>query len=149
MPTLPDVKKGHGWSTDPVDKGGQEEPDLNDEYDLYFDEYEADPAVHHQELGEDGERVTVVSEPVGELQDSVLHLVQDEQTISELHSYVMPPDEYYEELAKKWALWWPKADPALLEHLMSVLIAFDTATCFAMSFGIAKFALAQCQAKLV
>ena len=78
-----------------------------------------------------------------------MHLVQDEQTINELHSYVMPPDEYYDELAKKWAVWWPKADPALLEHLMSVLIAFDTATCFSMSFGIAKFALAQCQAKLV
>ena len=33
--------------------------------------------------------------------------------------------------------------------MMSVLIAFDTATAFAMSFGIAKFALAQEEAKLV
>ena len=32
---------------------------------------------------------------------------------------------------------------------MSVLISFDTATCFAMSFGIPKFALAQVEAKLV
>ena len=33
--------------------------------------------------------------------------------------------------------------------MMSVLIAFDTATVFAMSFGISKFALAQMEAKLV
>jgi hypothetical protein len=32
---------------------------------------------------------------------------------------------------------------------MSLNIAFDTATAFAMSFGIAKFALAQVEAKLV
>ena len=32
---------------------------------------------------------------------------------------------------------------------MSVLIAFDTATAFAMSFGIAKFSLAQLEANLV
>ena len=32
---------------------------------------------------------------------------------------------------------------------MSVLIAFDTATAFAMSFGTAEFALAQTEAKLV
>ena len=32
---------------------------------------------------------------------------------------------------------------------MSVLIASDTATAFAMSFGIAKFSLAQLEAKLV
>ena len=50
---------------------------------------------------------------------------------------------------QKWVEWWPDADPDLVEHLMSVLIAFDTATAFAMSFGIAKFALAQEEAKLV
>ena len=60
-----------------------------------------------------------------------------------------PPDEYSEKLADIWVEWWPKADLKLLDHLMSVLIAFDTATAFAMSFGIAKFALAQIQAKLV
>eukprot|EP00973_Karenia_brevis_P074204 10311506-Karenia_brevis.AAC.1 len=48
-----------------------------------------------------------------------------------------------------WREWWPKADPLLLEHMMPVLIAFDTATAFAMSFGITKFALAQVEAKLV
>ena len=48
-----------------------------------------------------------------------------------------------------WRGWWPKANPKLLTHMMSVLIAFDTATAFAMSFGIAKFSLAQVEAKLV
>jgi hypothetical protein len=37
----------------------------------------------------------------------------------------------------------------LLEHMISVCIALDTATAFAMSFGIAKFLLDQGQAKLV
>ena len=81
--------------------------------------------------------------------DRVMHLVQDEETIAELHHIVLPPDQYYERLARKWETWWPKANKKLLEHMMSVLIAFDTATVFAMSFGIAKFALAQVEAKLV
>ena len=81
--------------------------------------------------------------------DTVLHLVQDEETIAEIHNLVLPPDEYYGELAKLWEQWWPDADPALLEHMLSVCIAFDTATAFAMSFGISKFALAQVEAKLV
>merc|ERR1712138_147008 len=68
---------------------------------------------------------------------------------AELHQCVVPPDEYYDELAKLWEQWWPEADPDLLEHMMSVLIAFDTATAFAMSFGIAKFSLAQHEDKLV
>ena len=33
--------------------------------------------------------------------------------------------------------------------MISVCIAFDTATAFAMSFGISKFSLAQIEAKLV
>ena len=37
----------------------------------------------------------------------------------------------------------------MLKHLLSLVIAFDTATAFAMSFGITKFALAQIEAKLV
>ena len=62
--------------------------------------------------------------------------MQDEETIAELHQCVLPPDEYYEELAGIWVSWWPNANPKLLEHMMSVCIAFDTATAFAMSFGI-------------
>ena len=67
----------------------------------------------------------------------------------ELQTRTLPPDRYYDELLRRWREWWPKAKPDLLEHMMSVLIAFDTATAFAMSFGIAKFALAQTEAKLV
>ena len=78
-----------------------------------------------------------------------MHLVQDEQTIAEIHELVLPPDEYYDELRRLWSKWWPKADPLLLDHMISVLVAFDTATAFAMSFGIAKFSLAQVEAKLV
>ncbi len=43
----------------------------------------------------------------------------------------------------------PKADPALLQHLVPVVAALDTATSFALSFGIAKFQLAQKKVKLV
>ena len=103
-----------------------------------------------------GDRVTVVTPPVhegmpGEAEPSeqILHLVQDEETIMELHQCALPPDEYYEKLARVWQEWWPDANPKLLEHMMSVCIAFDTATAFAMSFGIAKFSLAQIEAKLV
>ena len=100
------------------------------------------------------DQVTVISPPEyldsgEEGGDYVMHLVQDEETVAELHHVHLPPDEYYEELAKRWKRWWPKANPALLEHMMSVLIAFDTATVFAMSFGISKFALAQIEATLV
>ena len=75
--------------------------------------------------------------------------MQDEETISELLTCEIPPDAYYEALALLWEQWFPKAQPGIRLHLMSVLIAFDTATAFAMSFGIAKFDLAQLEAKLV
>ena len=78
-----------------------------------------------------------------------MHLVQDEEVIAELLHCAVPPDEYYEKLAALWKEWWPKADPEVMDHMMSVLIAFDTATTFAMSFGIAKFSLCQVEAKLV
>ena len=81
--------------------------------------------------------------------EQVLHLVQDEDVVNQIQTQVLPPGEYYEVLADLWLDWWPEADKDLLEHMMSVLIAFDTATAFAMSFGIAKFSLAQLEAKLV
>ena len=49
---------------------------------------------------------------------------------------MLPPDEYYDELVKLRAEWSPNAGPMLLEHMMSVCITFDTATVFAMSFGM-------------
>ena len=95
-----------------------------------------DPGVHTYGLGE---RITVVSAPdvyedVNDEQDRVLHLVQDEETIAELLYCVVPPDEYYEALALLWRKWWPKAHQNVLEHMMSVLIAFDTATTFCDEF---------------
>ena len=62
-----------------------------------------DPGVHDYDLGE--ERVTVVSRPEpegGQLEDQILHLVQDEETIAELHQCVLPPDDYYEKLGEIW-----------------------------------------------
>ena len=59
----------------------------------------------------------------GEEQDACYHLVQDATVISDLQQNVLPPDEYYEDLAALWTEWWPKANPALLVHMMSVLIA--------------------------
>jgi len=92
---------------------------------------------------------TVATILPAEEEESVFHLVQEEETIAELHHCTIPPDEYYEKLSVLWKEWWPKCNPALLIHMMSVLIAFDTATAFAMSLGIAKFDLAQEEAKLV
>ena len=113
-----------------------------------------DPGVHEQnDLHDLGDRITVVSPPdcddYDPREEYVMHLVQDDATIAELQQLTVPPDEYYEELMKYWKEWWPKCDPQLLDHMMSLCIAFDTATAFAMSFGISKFALAQEQAKLV
>ena len=41
------------------------------------------------------------------------------------------------------------ADPTLVEHVVALCAAFDTATMFALSFGIAKFQLAQTEVRLV
>ena len=43
----------------------------------------------------------------------------------------------------------PGADPELIEHVVPLVAAFDVATCFALSFGIAKFQIAQNRVKLV
>ena len=81
--------------------------------------------------------------------DCISHLIQDEETVAEILSTSIPPPEYYEELRKKWDEWWPDSDTDLRAHMLLLLEAFDTATAFAMSFGIAKFSLAQHEAKLV
>ena len=69
-------------------------------------------------------------------EEKFLHLVQDEETIAELHQCVLSPNHDYEELAVKWKEWWLDANPLLLDHMMSVCIAFDTATAFAMSYEL-------------
>ena len=79
-----------------------------------------DPGIHVSASGED--RITAVSQP-NTLEDMgycILHLVQDQPTIAELHECVLPPDAYYVELGKLWAILWPNANPDLREHMMSV-----------------------------
>ena len=56
---------------------------------------------------------------------------------------------YYDRLRAVLAAKFPKADPALVEHVVPLAAAFDTAVAFALSFGIAKFQLAQKEVKLV
>ena len=77
------------------------------------------------------------------------HLVQEDETVAELLDCAVPPPEYYEKLLELWEKWFPKSNVKLREHMISVLEAFDTATVFALSLGIAKFDLAQHEAKLV
>ena len=45
-------------------------------------------------------------------------------------------------LQKKMRKVWPKADAVVIVHVVALLIALDTTTAFALSFGISKFALA-------
>ena len=61
----------------------------------------------------------------------------------------LPPDEYYNQLGEVLRRKFPSADPKLLEHAVPLVAAFDTAVAFALSFGIAKFKLAQTKVKLV
>ena len=53
----------------------------------------------HRAAGGNG-RVTVATLPAeeGMGEDQVLHLVQDEETVAELHQCVLPPDGYYDRL---------------------------------------------------
>ena len=81
--------------------------------------------------------------------NAVYHLVQDRGVIESLFSEELPPDEYYDKLRDELTSLYPLADSELLDHLVPVINAFDTATAFAMSFGIAKFQLAQRNVKLV
>jgi len=79
----------------------------------------------------------------------VAHLIQDEGVVNQLLSEEVPPDQYYERLRGPLKQMFPEADPDLLEHVLPLVAAFDLATVFAMSFGAAKFQLAQLCVKLV
>ena len=81
--------------------------------------------------------------------DLVAHLVQDREVIDRLQEEDLPPDEYYEELEPLLQRKFPGADPDLVAHAVQLAAAFDVATVFAMSFGVAKFQLAQTKVKLV
>ena len=78
-------------------------------------------------------------EGVLERPEGVYHLVQDRPVTEQILEEDLPPDEYYDELGHWLSATFPKADPDLLEHIVPVVAAFDTATAFALSFGIAKF----------
>ena len=92
---------------------------------------------------------TPMARPVMFARDSLCHIVQDEGLCSHIFSYVLPPEEYYEELTAVLLKKFPKADPALVDHVVSLAAAFDTSAAFALSFGISKFQLAQPEVKLV
>ena len=62
-------------------------------------------------------------------------MVQDEETVERIFREELPPDEYYEALAPEVKRKWPKADPQLEDHVVALVIALDTATAFALSFG--------------
>ena len=81
--------------------------------------------------------------------EKIFHLVQDEDLIARVHQEELPPDEYYDELRGILAAAHPNASPGLVEHVVALSAAFDTAAGFALSFGIKKFQLAQLKAKLV
>jgi hypothetical protein len=81
--------------------------------------------------------------------DGIYHLVQDQVTVGGILSEQLPPDEYYCELSEVLRRKFPLADPTLIDHAVPLVAAFDTATAFELSFGIAKFQLAQAQVKLV
>ena len=78
-----------------------------------------DPGVHRTERHGLGDRVTVVTPPDWDSrsggpsngtedlcsrggEERILHLIQDEETVADIHHCVVPPDEYYEELALLW-----------------------------------------------
>ena len=88
------------------------------------------------------------AEPV-ERGDAVFHLVQDREGLDKIQGEELPPDEYYDALRVALGKLYPKADPALLDHIVPLAAAFDTGTAFGLSFGIKKFQLAQKKVKLV
>lgn len=95
-------------------------------------------------LREERARVENPAEPL-EYCDALYHLVQDREDIVRIEAEEFPSPEYYEQLRRALQTTFPSADPDLLDHVA----AFDTASVFAMRFGVAKFQLAQQTVKLV
>ena len=71
--------------------------------------------------------------------EQIAHLEQDDALILKIHTEELPPDAYYDALGPILQGKFPGADPALVEHVVALTAAFDTAASFALSFGIAKF----------
>ena len=87
--------------------------------------------------------------PLKKIQENLFHLVQQDDEILKIHSEELPPDEYYDELRVVLSERFKGADPALVEHVVALVAAFDTAAAFGISFGVAKFQIAQTEVKLV
>ena len=79
---------------------------------------------------------------------SLCHIVQDEEACTRIHAEVLPPLEYHDRLTVILMDRFPEAAVDLVEHVVSLAAAFDTASAFAISFGINKFQLAQAWVKL-
>ena len=82
-------------------------------------------------------------------QDEIRHLIQDEVTVTRIHEEELPPECYYDQLRVKLEAQFEGTSRQMLDHAVALVAAFDTATGFALSFGIAKFQLAQESVKLV
>ncbi len=68
--------------------------------------------------------------------DVCRHLMQNEDLISQIFESELPPEEYYDLLGPILQEQFRGCDPTLVEHVIALIGAFDTATAFAMSFGI-------------
>ena len=84
-----------------------------------------------------------------QLQENLFHLVQQDDEILKIHSEELPPDEYYDRLRAVLAKHFSGVNPALVEHVVALVAAFDTAAAFGISFGVGKFQIAQTEVKLV
>ena len=82
-------------------------------------------------------------------EDKVCHLVSDEELITRIHTEELPPDCYYEELGKILLKKFSGVEWTAVEHVVALCAAFDTASAFALSFGVKKFQFMQKEVKLV
>ena len=93
VPTIKQLWKYAGYGEDqPECSEDERDPEVTEK----LRKLTGDPGVHDSSLG-DEERVTVVTPPPPEdfQGDRVMHLVQDEETVAEIHHCELPPDEYY------------------------------------------------------
>ena len=68
--------------------------------------------------------------------DVCRHLVQNEELIANIHESELPLEEYYEKLGPIVTEKFKGCDHWLVEHVIALTGAFDTATAFTISFGI-------------
>ena len=81
--------------------------------------------------------------------ESLAHLVQRVEEVDRILQEEMPPAEYYDGLGPLLQRKFPGSKPDLVEHVVALAEAWDVSICFGLSFGIAKFDLAQAEVSLV